>query len=444
MTAPTDLDPDEAPDDIRRALARVVRSDAFARSERLKAFLSYIVEEALAGRGEAILGKTIAQDVYDRDPSRTETAENLVRVDAGRLRRKLEAFYAAEGAADPLRIVMDPGGYAPRFVPSVHPAVPTPEPAVPNRRRVSVMLGSAAALALAVGAGVFWTAQRAASVAPPESAREIERQALAAKSAAAVQAANLCDQARGFLFPIADVESQQTAIAIFRRASETDPGLSCGYAGLAHAQATLALLSGTGAQRETLIEHAARSARRAVDLAPTDGWSQSAAAWAAYAKRDYAEAERLSALAAKLGPSDGNVLDFRATIATVTGDFQTALAATDPGIPRDFGSVKFARSNIRAVALYHLGDYEAAIASIETAIQNGDPVSPLTLVYLVSANQKAGNVAQAQAYAQELSTTWPDARPDIGINRLYAEPTLAEQVLTPLEAAGWQAPDGAL
>ena len=94
-------------------LARILASPAFAKSERLRDFLTYIVEESLAGRGELIVGKTIAEDVYGRAPE--DGSDNIVRVDARRLRRHLSDYYASQGSNDPLRIHVDSGGYSPRF-----------------------------------------------------------------------------------------------------------------------------------------------------------------------------------------------------------------------------------------------------------------------------------------------------------------------------------------
>lgn len=102
-------------DECREALARILVSDSFVRSERLSHFLSYIVEETLAGQGDLIRGKTIAMDVYGRDPTDSGQSENVVRVDARRLRRSLQDHYTSEGKNDVIRIWVDRGGYVPRI-----------------------------------------------------------------------------------------------------------------------------------------------------------------------------------------------------------------------------------------------------------------------------------------------------------------------------------------
>ncbi|MGR3662925.1 MAG: hypothetical protein ACU0CA_17350, partial [Paracoccaceae bacterium] len=60
---------------------------------------------------ELIRGKTIAMDVYGRHPTSSGKSENVVRVDAHRLRRSLKEYYTAEGKDDPVQIWVDSGGY---------------------------------------------------------------------------------------------------------------------------------------------------------------------------------------------------------------------------------------------------------------------------------------------------------------------------------------------
>ncbi len=102
-------------DEIRAALRRIENSRLFADAHRLQAFLSYVVEEYLAGRSDRIKGFTIAQDVfYRKDPEDVQTS-TIVRVEAGRLRRRLIEYYAEEGRNDSVRIVIPKGTYVPSF-----------------------------------------------------------------------------------------------------------------------------------------------------------------------------------------------------------------------------------------------------------------------------------------------------------------------------------------
>lgn len=102
-------------EDVIEALTRVLSSPEFNASSRNKKFLSYIVEETLAGRAGRLKGYNIATEVFGRDPSFDSQTDPLVRIEAGRLRRSLEHYYLTAGFSDPVRISVPKGGYAPVF-----------------------------------------------------------------------------------------------------------------------------------------------------------------------------------------------------------------------------------------------------------------------------------------------------------------------------------------
>lgn len=100
---------------VRRALGAVIASETFARSERLRSFLSYIVENELSGKAAQLKGYSIGIDVFGRSSGFDAGNDPLVRVQAGKLRKLLEHYYETEGAADPLRIHVPLGGYVPEY-----------------------------------------------------------------------------------------------------------------------------------------------------------------------------------------------------------------------------------------------------------------------------------------------------------------------------------------
>lgn len=101
--------------EVRTELARVVASPGFDGSPQLSGFLEYLVEEFLAGRGDDIKERNIAVNALSRPVDFDPRLDSVVRVTAVRLRRALEEYYAADGAADPLRISVPKGAYLPRF-----------------------------------------------------------------------------------------------------------------------------------------------------------------------------------------------------------------------------------------------------------------------------------------------------------------------------------------
>ncbi|MBB2753297.1 UNVERIFIED_ORG: TolB-like protein [Rhizobium aethiopicum] len=113
--APSLSPPEPAPGDIRSQLDRIIASPEFPRVGRSAAFLTYVTEEALAGRAERIKGYTIAVEVFKRSEAFKQD-DPVVRIEAGRLRRVLERYYLIAGQHDPIRIDIPKGGYAPSFV----------------------------------------------------------------------------------------------------------------------------------------------------------------------------------------------------------------------------------------------------------------------------------------------------------------------------------------
>lgn len=103
-----------SPAEIRVQLTRIVSSPEFPRTGRGAAFLTYVVEEALAGRAHRLKGYTIAIEVFKRNEDFTQD-DPVVRIEAGRLRRTLERYYLVAGLQDPIRIDIPKGRYAPSF-----------------------------------------------------------------------------------------------------------------------------------------------------------------------------------------------------------------------------------------------------------------------------------------------------------------------------------------
>src|SRR3954469_17907080 len=88
-------------DEVRRALERIVTSQPLDSSPQLAAFLSFVVEAVLHGKSDRIKGYTIGVEVLRRDIKFDPQLDPIVRVEATRLRRALERYYAQAGANDP-------------------------------------------------------------------------------------------------------------------------------------------------------------------------------------------------------------------------------------------------------------------------------------------------------------------------------------------------------
>src|SRR5213596_2954365 len=115
MSIPPDLP-------VSEQLARIVASPMFARADRLKQFLEFVVCEAVEGRAGALKEYTVATRVFGKETAFDPRTDPIVRVQARRLRAKLQRYYETEGAADPVMIELPRGGYAPVIRPMTRPA----------------------------------------------------------------------------------------------------------------------------------------------------------------------------------------------------------------------------------------------------------------------------------------------------------------------------------
>ena len=111
-------------DAVRAELGRILASSHFDASERNRRFLTFVVEEALAGRTDRIKAYPIATEVFGRDPEFDPQLDSIVRIEAGRLRRSLERYYLTDGRSNDLRIDIPRGGYGPVFARSGAAAPP--------------------------------------------------------------------------------------------------------------------------------------------------------------------------------------------------------------------------------------------------------------------------------------------------------------------------------
>lgn len=100
---------------VREQLNRLKDSPIFVGSDRLVDFLQFIVEAALDNKSASLKEATIGNAVYSRNPPYDPRIDSTVRVEARRLRRKLEEYYLGVGKSDPIRIGLPIGGYVPRF-----------------------------------------------------------------------------------------------------------------------------------------------------------------------------------------------------------------------------------------------------------------------------------------------------------------------------------------
>ncbi len=103
------------PEQVRLCLDRVLASRFFSSSPRLSQFLRHVVAHTLQGEPSELKEVSIGMAVFGKTPSYDPKEEPIVRVEARRLRARLDQYYAEAGAGDPIRIHLPKGGYQAQF-----------------------------------------------------------------------------------------------------------------------------------------------------------------------------------------------------------------------------------------------------------------------------------------------------------------------------------------
>lgn len=98
---------------VRAQVERISRSAPFVRSSRITHFLSFIVDSTIRGQYDVLKETCIGNLVFGREPDYDPKIDPIVRVEARRLRAKLQEYYETEGRADRIVITMPKGGYRP-------------------------------------------------------------------------------------------------------------------------------------------------------------------------------------------------------------------------------------------------------------------------------------------------------------------------------------------
>jgi hypothetical protein len=145
--------------DARRDLVERLASSAYLnRSTRLRDLLLYLTDRVLDGEAAEIHEQEVGHNVFGRPADYDTSADNIVRVHASTLRKRLDQYFANEGVDEPLVIEIPKGNYAPVFR-ERRPAPPPVLASAQNTRqrdwRLWALAGTAVFLALSLI--LFWS-----------------------------------------------------------------------------------------------------------------------------------------------------------------------------------------------------------------------------------------------------------------------------------------------
>ena len=359
------------PEHVELSLAAVEASAAFRPSPRHRALLRYLVEHMQAGDLAALKETVIAVVVFGRPVARFDPRlDSIVRVEARRLRGRLDAYYRHEGCEATLRIELPVGSYVPLVC------------------------------------------------APREEQRASET---------TQRALGLVERGEHFLRQALSKQTLETALARFDEALRVAPMLAAAYVGIGRAWLNLAtgwhhepkiaadhaaealrrgleiepgnavahaLLGAIQSQFERDWPAAQRSFRRAVALAPQQAFVHSAYGAHLYLHGDFERADDELSLARKIDPQYVNSRAHMVNLRVVQGRIDEAGAELDA--MRDIAPHSIAANGLAAVLAMARGD-AAGAAALYAKLCAVAPDNPGCFACLAGAQAAAGEHSLAEA-----------------------------------------------
>ncbi|HZQ52659.1 MAG TPA: hypothetical protein VFB14_10710 [Bryobacteraceae bacterium] len=160
---------------------RIAASRFFSKGPKLRAFFLYICENSLLGRQENLTSQLIGTRVFGREPDYIPSEDNIVRVEARELRKRLAAYFESEGRSEPFVIEIPKGSYSPIFVPRGAAISTSSPPPAPAKRTNFFILALSAALAIAL-AFILWSLENAFARGRQEAFLDSLHQPVSSKS----------------------------------------------------------------------------------------------------------------------------------------------------------------------------------------------------------------------------------------------------------------------
>ena len=158
--------------EVRQQLERILSDAAFSGANRRSRLLRYLVEQALDDHPESLKESIIATEVFDRSPDYDPQIDSVVRVEVGRLRDRLDKYYAKAGP-EPVRIQKSrESGYRHTGIcvsheGAVDSVVVAPPPAEPRSRKPLAAGVAIAVIFALLGLWAAWRMRAPVVSAPP-------------------------------------------------------------------------------------------------------------------------------------------------------------------------------------------------------------------------------------------------------------------------------------
>jgi hypothetical protein len=154
-------------EDCWKVIERAAASAQLKRAARSREFLLYVSTKALKEANSDIHEQEIGHAIFGRDQDYDTSQDNIVRVSATDLRKRIDGYFTSEGADEPLIFEIPRGSYAPVFrwrtkeTQEEQTAKAGDGSArgarVPYYKQIPFLLVSALAILLAAGCAFLWT-----------------------------------------------------------------------------------------------------------------------------------------------------------------------------------------------------------------------------------------------------------------------------------------------
>jgi len=156
-----------------KVIERVCNSPEIRRAPRLRDFLHYVSQRTFDSPGSPVTEHEIGVNVFGRPAGYDTSIDNIVRVNASEVRKRIAAYFAAEGPQEPIWFEIPRGSYTPRFMPRpATEALPTAlekplsalhsassqEPGVAGNRRSTSLIAIVAILLVGLAGVSVWLA----------------------------------------------------------------------------------------------------------------------------------------------------------------------------------------------------------------------------------------------------------------------------------------------
>jgi hypothetical protein len=118
-------------EDIHAQVDRLVQSKTFETSEVHRKLLQYLAEKTINGEADRLKEYTIGLEAFGKPPTYDPKHDSIVRLQVGRLRQKLSAYYHTEAPGDPVVVNLPKGAFKLNFELAVAApvlAAPSPQP----------------------------------------------------------------------------------------------------------------------------------------------------------------------------------------------------------------------------------------------------------------------------------------------------------------------------